>query len=259
MEALPDFTLADYASTLDALRASGYAVRPVSTLPSSTDGPTLYLRHDVDFHLGRIVEMGELEAASGVAATYYVALTQPYNVLSEASRSTLRALVSLGHEIGLHYDLMTYPANPDEWQDHLAWELSVLERVAERPVQTLCMHQPFLGTPDPFRELDGLVHPHDPRLQEGLVYVSDSCRAWRDDTLLRCLSGDVPRKLLLNTHPELWLGEAGLSREAYLHRVLDHATEEHRTYLQEEVAEVWRTHEGPIRHDARERQLAATD
>ena len=252
MTHLPDFTLGAYAGLLDALREAGYALAPVTALADAASGRTAFLRHDVDFSLARLPEMAALEAERGVRASYYVALTQPYNAFSSVGRAAVRALAEMGHEIGLHYDMTTYPASPDAWRDHLAWEVGALERLAGAPVRTLCMHQPFLGTPDPFRTLDGLVHPHDPRLQDGLVYVSDSCRAWRDETLLDALRPDGPDRLLLNTHPEVWLGRPGTARLDDLARILGDATAEHRAYFRREVAEVWATHEAPLRHDARE-------
>ncbi len=261
MTALPDFTLDAYGGLLDALAASGYTAAPVTAMADAAmagaaadvaAGPTVYLRHDVDFSLARLPEMAAVEAARGVRATYYVALTQPYNPFSAAGRAVVRALAEAGHEIGLHYDLTAYPERPDARRGHLAWELDALARVAGAPVRTLCMHQPFLGTPDPFRSLGGLVHPHDPRLQAGVVYVSDSCRAWRDETLLTAFGPGRPPRLLLNTHPELWLGRPGTRRMDDLPRILGDATAEHRTYFEHEVAGVWTTHDAPRRHDARE-------
>jgi len=254
---LPAFGLNDYAGLLGRLREHGYALQPVSAMPECTPG-TAYLRHDVDIHLGLVEEMARAEADAGARATYYVCLTQPYNVFSHQGRATLAALREMGHEIGLHYDLETYPAGPDERRAHLGWELASLERAAGAPVTTLCMHQPARGEPDPFRELSGLLHPHDPRLQEGLMYVSESCRAWRDDALLRCFGPGRPERLLLNTHPESWLDGSIEDRLEYARRVLlPGATGEAGRFVAGTVCDVWGTHPATFAHDERERRLAA--
>ncbi|HEU4881569.1 MAG TPA: hypothetical protein VFT45_04970, partial [Longimicrobium sp.] len=208
---LPGFGLDEYRDLLVALRGRGYSLLPVSRMADAEAGAA-YLRHDIDIHLWGVEEMARVEAACGARATYYVCLTQPYNPLSVDGRRVLAGLRGMGHEIGLHYDLETYPADPAERRAHLDWELAALGRAAGAPIRTLCMHQPYRGQPDPFRELEGLLHPHDPRLQEGLLYVSDSCRAWRDTSLLRCLGEAPPARLLLNTHPEVWLDGACADR-----------------------------------------------
>jgi ribosomal protein S18 acetylase RimI-like enzyme len=114
------------------------------------------------------------------------------------------------------------------------------------------MHQPHATIGDPFRELEAYVHPHDPRQAERLLYVSDSCRAWRDESLLRCFSAAPPDRLLLLIHPELWLDGAIEDRFEYLHRVLLPRTAEPAVrYVAGDVARIWSSHPGPRAHDAR--------
>jgi hypothetical protein len=130
-----------------------------------------------------------------------VLLTQQYNILQPENQYILRKIIKLGHEIGLHYDLETYPIGSTESRARLNWESEFLGKVVGAPVQTIVMHQPHKGTADPFHMINEYVNPHDPRYQNELLYVSDSCRAWRDETLLSCFGPNPPRRLLLLTHP----------------------------------------------------------
>lgn len=249
---LPDFSLDGYASLIGRLRDAGYRFAPAGSMRSAESSPTFYFRHDVDLHLLHVDRMAEVEAEFGVSATYYVALTQPYNVLSSENVAILRRLVALGHELGLHYDLVCYPTEPDAALERLAWEVSVLSQVSDTTVRSICMHQPHTGLENLFAIGGRWLNPHDPRLAKGLVYISDSCRAWRDESLLRCLGGDPPERVMLNTHPELWLDGTIVERARYLEDVVMlHASEQSRRYIDETVRLLWRSHAGGRVHDAR--------
>lgn len=253
MNRLVDFSCGEYSLLLHALRDAAYRFQVVGEMRESTDAQTVYLRHDIDFMPAQCTWAAEIEAEAGVRATYYVALTQPYNPSGEVHHRAIRYLVELGHEIGLHYDLLTYPSETRARMRRLAAEARYLESLAGAPVTTISMHNPSIMGDDPFRELDEYVHPHDPRHQEGLLYVSDSCRGWRDENLLRCFAADPPKRLLLLTHPELWLDGSVADRQDYIHGILiPESTGEWIEYLSGKVADVWRKHPGAIAHDQRE-------
>lgn len=218
---LPEFSLDAYDRLLGRLADAGYAFAPVVDLLARPPERTVLLRHDVDLDPPSTLAMAECEAARGIVATYYVPLTVHFNALDRVNGVAIRRLHALGHHVGLHYDLRTYPEDPVGRRAHLDWEISVLEGVVGAPVRTISMHQPQVsGRADPFRSLPGLVHPHDPALQDGLVYVSDSARTWRDETLLRAFGDDPPRRLLLLVHPESWLDASVEDPIEYVEQVL---------------------------------------
>jgi hypothetical protein len=251
LDRLPDFSLDSYAQLVASLCGAGYRFASIGSMRSAEPRRAAYLRHDVDFHLLHVDRMAELEADLAVSATYYVALTQPYNVLSWENVAILRRVVALGHELGLHYDLTCYPTEPDAALERLAWEVSVLERAGATTVRSICMHQPHTGHENVFATSDRWLNPHDPRLEGGLLYVSDSCRAWRDESLLRCLGSNPPNRVMLNTHPELWLDGTITGRERYLKDVvIGNAVGQTERYIDESVR-VWRRHSGARAHDVR--------
>ncbi len=249
---LPEFGLEGYADLIGRVRDAGYLFAPAGEMRSEVRRRTFYLRHDIDLHLLHVDRMAEVEAGLGARATYYVALTQQYNVLSAENVAILHRLVALGHQVGLHYDLVCYPSDPDAALERLDWEVGVLARCCGAEVSSICMHQPHTGLENLFAIGGRYLNPHDPRLARGLVYVSDSCRAWRDETLLRCLGSDPPDRVMLNTHPELWLDASILERERYLDGVvMPNATRQASLYLDGTVRELWRNHAGGRVHDAR--------
>ena len=258
LRGLPAFSVEDYERLLVGLADAGRTLRPVSEMALDQPGPSAYLRHDIDLHLPGIERMAETEAMLGARSTWLVLPTQHYNPLHPENRAILRHLVDLGHEIGLHYDLSTYPLDAAAARQHLDWEISLVSRIAGTPVRCISMHQPYEGRDDVFRSGSGYIHPHDPAFGTDLVYVSDSCRAWRDERLLDCLRPDGPRRLLLLTHPELWLDGSITDRTAYLDTVLAPNTAAQQVrFVDHTVRGVWARHPGPPLHDAREARPVA--
>jgi hypothetical protein len=255
---LPQFSPAGYSRLLEALQAAGFALRPVEAM-SERGAPVAFLRHDVDIHIRGIEELGRREAEAGACATYFVALTQPYNPVYPDNRAVLRTLVGLGHRIGLHYDLSVYPRDPAAARARLLRELARLQTLVGSPVETICMHNPYEGEPDLFAAAppEGLLNPHSERFA-GVRYISDSCRAWRDDALLECLREPQTANLLLNTHPELWLDSPEEGRHAFIEGTLmQAATADAREFLLDVEQPRWRRHPGARTHDERERAARA--
>ncbi|MBD3781901.1 MAG: hypothetical protein IE926_02930 [Micrococcales bacterium] len=249
---MPPFSIEAYCDLLEGFGRAGYRLGPLSGLAVDDGTRTVLLRHDIDLDVPSVLPMARAEAALGVRSTFLVMVTQHYNPAYAENVAVLRELVDAGHEVGLHYDLVGYPADPSAARRRLAREVGAVEELTGVPVRCVSMHQPHLTSGDLFRSGSGLVHPHDPALQGDLVYVSDSCRAWRDETLLGALDAGGPRRLQLLVHPELWLDGHVEDRERYLDEVLlPHAGDAARTYLDRTVRQIWRDHEGALAHDAR--------
>ena len=260
MDRLPLFNVDDYLALISALRSRGFEVRQAVDLASPPDrtDPALFIRHDVDLFLTDVDRFAAAEAEQGFRSTYYILLTGTYNPRTQANARVIRSLADLGHDVGLHYDLTIYPPGIDAARRRLSQELAILEDLSGAPVRTLSMHQPHLGTEDLFLDEPGLVNPSNPRWHKDLLYVSDSCRAWRDETLLTSFGAEPPRRLLLTTHPELWLNGTILDRHEYLmHELVPRATMEARVYLEQEVTAIWSTHKAPRAHDQREARRSA--
>jgi hypothetical protein len=220
------------------------------------NGKAAYFRHDVDLFLEGVLPMAEAEQEMRIRATYLIPLTLPFNVMFAENMKIIRQLVDWGHEIGLHYDLRQYPTDEPACLQRLRWEAELLGSITQRKVQVITQHEPFRGLPDPFLQCDEFLNPRDPRLADGLLYVSDSSRAWRDDSLLRCFSKtEAPRKLLLLTHPGLWLDGGILIITEYLEKILaQRAPDQVRRYFAEYLVGVARIHPPVKAYEARLRE-----
>ncbi len=252
---LPKFGLDEYTNLLNQFINAGYRFQTIDQFREHYPGKIAYLRHDVDLDITLIREMALVEQHLGVCATYFIPLTLSFNALYTPNRRILRQLCDMGHQIGLHYDMETYPTDPQKAREHLDWEAQILGKIIEQTICAICMHTPYKGQADPFRQLDDYAHPHDPRYQEDLLYVSDSCRAWRDESLLTCFGPNPPRRLLLNLHPEFWLDASVVDRIQYLDVVLlSNTLQQRREYL-EKVRKVWLSHPAAKLHDERQRNI----
>jgi hypothetical protein len=248
---LPQFTINGYKELIHSITRSGFQVKPISALPDKHEN-CVYLRHDVDLSISLVVNVAELESAAGISATYFVLLTGTYNPFHEESIAAIRKIRSLGHEIGLHYDLKNWPENRKEADEKLKNEIAILESISESKVDAIVMHEPFRGGVDFFATdvtESGLINPTYYQKTDGeLCYVSDSCRAWRDDTIIKFIERKLPQtRLMLNTHPELWLATKSQSRIAYLENELTPAvTKSIRDYFRNTVKPAWETHHAAV-------------
>ncbi|MCW1970943.1 MAG: hypothetical protein KIH69_022765 [Anaerolineae bacterium] len=255
---LPNFTFHDYQGLLESLLQVGYKFEFVKNLlPASSIDQSkkqiVYLRHDIDFHLNGVEKIALIENRLRICATYYVLLTEQYNVLHPRSLAVLEAILRLGHDIGLHYDLSIYPTDLPAAHARLRWEIDLLRRITGRDIKTIVTHQPFRGIPDPFRALDIYIHPHNSKYQENLTYISDSARSWRDENLLNCFKESRPQRLLLNTHPEFWLSDEMIKdRWVYSKSVMHPNINAIATDSLRAQEAVWRDHIATKLHDARE-------
>ncbi len=239
-EDMPAFGPDGYRALLAGFAKAGYVSRLIGQLDEPGEPErVVYLRHDLDFLTSSALPFAEAEAELGFRATYYVLLTGPYNVFAQSNRHALRRLVELGHEVGLHYDVEALAAAPTDVRAELDAQRRTLEDVTGARVTTISTHNPSSGGEDPFRTVPGLRHPHDPRDERDILYVSDSRRTWRDGRLLACFGASPPARVMFLTHPELWIAPDVTDPRAYLHRVHEEADAPLRSYFEHDVAALW--------------------
>ena len=72
----------------------------------------------VDFDLQLALDLALFEKEIGIKSTYFILTTcESYNVLAEKNKEILKKIISLGHEIGLHFDPTLYKNNlEDTWK-----------------------------------------------------------------------------------------------------------------------------------------------
>ena len=249
MSTFPEFGVSAYVQLLHEVHLAGLPILPVTKMKDHA-GAAVFLRHDVDFSPELVLPIARAEAELGVRSTFYLLLSGPYDLKSPANHAAIRELRALNHEMGLHYDLRTYPDTLEEQRVALENEIRELESVLEVPIQTITMHEPHRNSGDPFRN-GQWIHPHRKEWFDTVHYISDTVEQ-RDDGILRLKNHSLSRVLLL-THPELWLDPEQDDCLEYLRNsVTPHASEKDRPYFEAEVPGIWENHLGTWKHDLRE-------
>ena len=137
------------------------------------------LRHDIDFSLEKALPMAELENKLGVKSTYFVLVTSDfYNVFSKNSRQQLKRIMSLGHEIGLHYDEVCYDGL--DIVSNIIKECNVLETAIDSKVRTVSMHRPSRDTLEKNITIDNVVNSYSNLFFKEFKYLSDSRKHWKE-------------------------------------------------------------------------------
>jgi hypothetical protein len=211
------FHLSHYEESLKRWIHEGYAcVGFRETGGHGDQGKLLVLRHDLDFRrcIPNGLRMAEIEHGLGAHATYFVRLhSEDYNPMEYTAYLTLKSILALGHEIGLHFECYELSEVSGEREEDLFRKgKRVLEELLDIEVVSACEHgdyhrfesagfKRFFERYD--REAFGIsFDPYDPLYFKGMKYLSDSNQNWREG----CFCGHVGRypRVHVATHPGLW-------------------------------------------------------
>lgn len=246
MMTLPKFSIDHYRAMLAGLDDAGYGFRPITDV--TADGQVCFLRHDIDCFLEGWEAFPKLEAEFYAPTTYYFLMNE-YNMLSPAGRKILSLVLECGHEVGLHIDGESYPKKPEQARDRFDFERAVLEDLIGQEIRTVSFHNVHKKVKAAL-DLRDYVDPYSDRFLKGMTYISDSVRAWRDESLLTCFGDTSPQRLQVLTHPELWLDGSIEERLVYLEKIIFPRmvlSEQRRS----ELVELWRTHPAALLHNKR--------
>lgn len=227
-----DFTMEKYVELCHAFLDANYT--PVTVHRYLTDPPegrTVVLRHDVDRRPENALRMAKLEHALGIASTYY--FRHPYTFLPE----TIKQVLSLGHEVGYHYEVLS-KADGDAGKAIALFAEELQDFRVLCDVRTICMHGRPLSRYDnrdlwkkyDFRDFGIEGEAYLSMAGRGLRYLTDTGRNWggkhsvRDvmpgggaalplvettDDLVEWIGFTGGEGLYLTVHPERWAMNGG--------------------------------------------------
>lgn len=211
-----DFTTADYTNILKKIRDTGHEFTNFVT--PSIKNKYAILRHDIDFSLHDALRMAQIENEIGVRTTYFTLLTAPYyNPLSDESVSILKEIISLGHEVGLHYDASGFETlTDDERRSRVATLASTLGNHIDQEVKCIAQHKPASTNIRP--TFPDFVDAYEPRFFSDIPYISDSRRMFRIKDVFEFI--ETTDKFQILIHPLWWKNEPS-DREAIFSNVLE--------------------------------------
>jgi hypothetical protein len=221
----PPFTFRYYRSMLERALAAGYDISSFARHHEFADR-LIILRHDVDYTLNGVSELAAIEHSMGVTSTYFFRVhAHEYNLFTPHVYDLIRKLQALGHEIGLHFEALTFArALALEPKDVLAREKRVLELILDHPIISASEHrdisQVVHGTPnyhDLYNPLDAgfRYYALAPEFFGGMKYLSDSNGFWREGDLTEHLGSH--RRFQVLVHPDWWFEKDLLLKGPYFH------------------------------------------
>ena len=109
-------------------------------------GNNILWRHDVDYSVKSALTLASIEQEEGIKSTYFFLLNcEFYNLLAAEILKQVKAIASMGHHIGLHFDeavLTEKKFSSEALSEQLEYEKKVLERYLEVPIETVSWHNP---------------------------------------------------------------------------------------------------------------------
>ena len=221
-----NFSMSQYEELLCEFRNAGYKfgrfTDPPNRRPASQS--LVLLRHDIDMELERAYEMARLEAAANVQATYFFLIrTDHYNIFSRESTETVRAILKLGHQLGLHFDCAAYDESSDVTSiGQLAnSEARLLGDWFDQKVDIVSFHRPspvvLAGSPNLTHPLK---HTYMPEFVAQMHYCSDSRGKFRYGRPTESAAFLAKRPIHLLIHP-IWWGPRSDSPQESLRQFVD--------------------------------------
>lgn len=202
-----DFGKNSFLKVLSVLKENQYRFISFCDVIDSISGDekVCLMRHDVDISMDYAVELAKLEYTQGVRACYFVMLRSPlYNLFSRHNAAMLKRLISLGHEIGLHFDARCPPSPGKSLESELTLELDILSQLTGKPVFAFSYHQPNDEIIQKKLVLSGVINTYNSDQLLGFKYISDSNREWREMTPIQLAESGMKRIHIL-LHPIWWI------------------------------------------------------
>ncbi|WP_321469666.1 hypothetical protein [Halarcobacter sp.] len=166
-------------------------------------------RHDVDFSVHRAYSLANIEKKMKIKATYFIQLgAMFYNVFELEIKELIYKILSLGHEIGLHFDPTQYEIkSKEDLEQYLSFEKNILDNLFQTKIKVFSFHNPTeeILKYDDFKYSD-MINTYARYFKENVKYCSDSNGYWRYKRLKEFLNEKHSRIQVL-THPSWWQKE----------------------------------------------------
>ena len=188
------------------------------------------MRHDVEQNLNAAEAMAVIDSEAGVKSTFFLLQSGDYNCFSECGARIVRRILSLGHDIGLHYDGGLLERLELDPATAVRSQIAMLESFFSTKVSAISAHMPA-------RSPVSVVVPHVVDVYSipychAIKYVSDSLQRWREGVVTSLL--EKHDKIHLLTHECNW-SESGLGWDEIMLRDAQDRFDRHRSRTLETI------------------------
>lgn len=190
-------------------------------------------RHDVDAALENAAMLAEIEAKEKIRAIYFVLLhSDIYNLFDKRESDFLKKIISLGHEVGLHFDTGYYEIHSEkELTKRLREEKIFVESIFKIRLKAFSFHNP---TPYYLKfdklKYAGMVNTYASYFRNKVGYCSDSNGHWRNQRLEDVLKRGSFERLQVLTHPLHWQSATGYPKHKVWRSISNRADESMKLY-----------------------------
>lgn len=194
----------------------------------------IIIRHDIDFSPKLALEMAKIENSLSIKSTYFFMIRSPfYNLFSRANNEIVKEIISLGHEIGLHYDEGYYSKDID-LQYLIDNEINILENNFDIKVNAVSFHQPSKKVIDNEIKIKQ-INTYDKLFFRDIKYLSDSNMNFKENPL-EVIQQKEFSKIQLLIHPMWWMIEGNNTEEKFINTIKLNFELEQRQILETERA-----------------------
>ena len=198
-----DFTESHYNLLLKTAKKN-YTFENFGT---KSNDPHIILRHDVDISVHRALALAKIEKKHKICSTYFFRLrSEFYNIFEKPVLSKIHEIIKLGHNVGLHFDLLFYEKPKKNLIKKLNWEKKVLSELLDEKISVFSFHNPdtknTLSISD--YKLSQMINVYSKKVKNSYYYISDSNGYWRYSRLFDLLKNNNERKIQILIHPEWW-------------------------------------------------------
>ena len=171
----------------------------------------VFLRHDVDFTLERLLTLAKLEKEYGVISTYYFLVSDVpgYDINDTQFSECINGLRKEGHGVGVHINL----TNGVDVK-HISSEIDLFMRVSGIKPSSFTIHNPTLLDMKSIPEdVEGVINASHPKRFDNCPYSSDSNGIPKGfmKNIIDNESRDLAIRGCLLTHPIWWVHERDIS------------------------------------------------
>jgi len=201
-----NFTLKHYEEICNIIANSQYKVCFLNNY-SSDFRNVLILRHDVDLSLEQSIKIATIENKYNIKSTFFLWLRSPfYNIFEKKYTDIICEIISLGHQIGLHFDESSYKIeNEIDLNNYVDKEVNIINDFLNLDIHAVSMHRPSKWLLNNDVKLDKFINTYERRFFEDFKYLSDSRRQWREGCICNKIDVNRYNKLHILIHPFWWI------------------------------------------------------
>ncbi|MBK9716739.1 MAG: hypothetical protein IPO85_04340 [Saprospiraceae bacterium] len=215
-----DFTRKNYRELLRFAKKNHNFVSFTEFDPNSTD---ILWRHDVDFSMHAARKLAIIEESEGVKSTFFILLhSEFYNLFEIEIHNLVKDIISLGHDIGLHFYSKYYNIiNEVELIKKLNLEKEFIQDIFNCEIKVFSFHNPEIFDLNCEKDVyANMINTYSYNFKNEIAYCSDSNGYWRHQRLEDFLKANLIKPIQVLTHPEWW-SEIEMSPKEKVLRCID--------------------------------------